>query len=220
MSVQHIKTVQSTCGKLVLLQYHLSSWHTFSRCFLFHFATLVLTTNSSSLYTVTAGDFWQLSPLPPPRGKLGTWVAGAGDSMGTWLLSCAESDTADEQAVGRWPWPQDREQRKPLWEPPVFSHSKPGFRRVCKLLTQSTHFLAWLHRVTIAELEDIGRKRWIKPSYWMKAPLPTQCSDLWLNHRFRQKFTLTTQLERRSFSNIDFRQAAVAHRRKLQSPHT
>lgn len=73
------------------------------------------------------------APHPPPRAKQGIWVARMGDSMGTGLLG-TESDAADEQVVGRRPWPQDREQRKPLWEPPVFSHSKTGFRRVCKLL--------------------------------------------------------------------------------------
>jgi len=48
------------------------------------------------------------------------------------------------------------------------------------------------------ELEDTGRKRGTKSSYWMKASLPAQLNHLWLNYRFMQKFTPTTQLECRS----------------------
>lgn len=155
---------------------------------------------------------------PTQREKWGIWAAGKGDSMATGLLE-TEDDAVEEGGAAAPASGQEGEQKKTLWEPLLFLHSQPGFRRAHKLLTQSARFLAWLHRVTTAELEHTSRKRWAKTSYWMKASLPTQCNNLWLNQSFRRKFTLTTQPECRAIlKTLTLDKPQLRTGRKPQSP--
>lgn len=88
-------------------------------------------------------------PHPAPdlqreTGCLGSREGGqrghraAESTTGTLLESCLQAALA-----AGW----EGEQRKLLCEPPLFPHGKPGFQRVCKLLTQSTHSLFGLRQL-------------------------------------------------------------------------
>lgn len=144
--------------------------------------------------------------LQREMGCLGSREGGqhghrAAESMtGTLLKNCLEAALAE----GR-----EGEQRKLLWEPPLFPHGKPGFQRVCKLLTQSTHSLSGLRQLGLQTQRILTRRGEVSAATGWKHRCPHRAmiygSTIGLGKNSLWPHRLNTDL----YSNIDFRQATV-----------